>query len=170
MFRSKYAKFSGGSERPQLHFPRFARQNFFPDSRFACGGIITRECGLVLGFWDPLLVGHPSMWSEIDLVHGTKYVGHAWEISVVSLDTVVPKILILMFCKVNMKEFECCMDGIGVIFKLETSGSLMSLLFEAIWLLGTVKNPSHWSGWDIRVLQSGNFSQSMWVWLIPQGF
>ena len=39
MFRSKYAKFSGGSERPQLHFPRFARQNFFPDSRFACGGM-----------------------------------------------------------------------------------------------------------------------------------
>ena len=55
------------------------------------------------------------------------------------------------------------MEGIGMIFKLETSGSLMSLLFKAISVLGTVKNPSHWSGWDIRVLQTGNFSQSMWV-------
>ena len=48
-----------------------------------------------------------------------------------------------MFHKINMSEFECCMDGMDMIFKL-----------------ATLDEPD-----DVN-----NLNESIWVWLISQVF
>ena len=50
---------------------------------------------------------------------------------IISLSTIVLKMLTLMFGKINLSELKCCMDEMDVIFKLATSLELMSLLFPS---------------------------------------
>ena len=51
---------------------------------------------------------------------------------IISLSTMVLKIVILMFDKISMSELGCCMDDMDMIFKLATFPSLMSFFPQAI--------------------------------------
>ena len=92
-------------------------------------------------------------WLSIQYKVGWSYLRNL----IISLSIMVLKILILMFDKINMSKWECCMDGIDMILRTLVMG-LNGI--DAIFKLVT-----------LHVLDDvSNLNQSIWVWLIPQGF
>ena len=80
-------------------------------------------------FLDLVSVDHTSVWSEIDLLTHFKVDWSCWRNIILSLSTMVLKMLIFMFYQINFSGLECYIGLVDMIFKLATSPSLVSVLF-----------------------------------------
>ena len=93
---------------------------------------------------------------------------------IISLSTMVLKTLILFFDEINIRELECCMDGLDVIFKLATSPILVLLLFPCSFIqLRTLVIGLDEIDVILKVAtldEVSNLNHFIWNWLIPQGF